>query len=181
MGRGNGTLMEHLALIYFGLFAVIATVCASMVLFARHPINGAMALIGLMCSLSGIYAILHAPFLAVLQILVYAGAIIMLLVFVIMVLNGAKDDHTPRFDTLGTALLIVPAALAAVLVRVFRPSVLAMDPAAVRGTVDMTGQALFNLSTGNVVLFEAVGLALLAALVGAVLLAKRTLDSSKEN
>jgi len=173
--------MEHLALIYFGLFSLISVVCASMVLFARHPINGAMALIGLMTSLSGLYAILHAPFLAVLQVLVYAGAIIMLLVFVIMVLGGAKDDHTPRFDALGLGLLIVPAGILAVLVHAFRTAPLAIDEKAVRGTVDVTGQALFNVSTGNVVLFEAVGLALLAALVGAVLLAKRSLDSSKEN
>jgi NADH-quinone oxidoreductase subunit J len=173
--------MEHLALIYFGIFSFISVSCAAMVLFARHPINGAMALIGLMTSLSGLYAILHAPFLAVLQVLVYAGAIIMLLVFVIMVLNGAKDDHTPYFDPLSLGLLLVPAGILAVLVHAFRNHPLLMNDKAVRGTVDITGQALFNSSTGNVVLFEAVGLALLAALVGAVLLAKRNLDSSKEN
>jgi NADH-quinone oxidoreductase subunit J len=173
--------MENLALIYFCLFATISVACASIVLFARHPINAAMALIGLMTSLSGIYAILHAPFLAVLQVLVYAGAIIMLLVFVIMVLNAAKDDHTPRFDALSGVLLLVPAGILAVLVHAFRNHPVTCDPQAVRGTVDLTGQALFNASTGNVVLFEAVGLALLSALVGAVLLAKRNLDSSKEN
>ena len=173
--------MEHLAQIYFGLFAVIALACATGVLLARHPINAAMALIGLMTSLSGIYAILHAPFLAVLQVLVYAGAIIMLLVFVIMVLGGAKDDHTPRFDLTGLLLLLVPAALVAVLARTFRGQHLSNAASAVRGTVDQTGELLFANSTGYVVLFEAVSLVLLGAVVSAVLLSKRDLDTTKEN
>jgi len=173
--------MEHLAQIYFGLFAAIAVACATGVLFSRHPINGAMALIGLMTSLSGIYAILHAPFLAVLQVLVYAGAIIMLLVFVIMVLGGAKDHLTPRFDALSSILLVVPAALVALLARTFRGQHLANVASASRGTVDKTGELLFANSTGYVVLFEAVSLVLLGAVVAAVLLAKRDLDTSKEN
>ncbi len=171
--------MELLPQIYFGLFAVLALACALTVLVARHPINAAMALIGMMTSLSGLYAILHAPFLAVLQVLVYAGAIVMLLVFVIMVLNGAKDDHTPRFGSLGLVLLIVPAALAALLTRTFRGETISNNEAALRGTVDLTGQQLFG-PTGYVLLFEAVGFVLLTALVGAVLLAKRELDSHKE-
>src|ERR1043165_2523911 len=96
---------------YFGLFAIIAALCGLGLLLARHPINGAIYLIGVMLSLSGIYALLESPFLAVLQVLVYAGAIMMLVVFVIMVLNQAKEHTIPVFDWFSLAGLILPIAL----------------------------------------------------------------------
>src|SRR4051812_37494297 len=96
-------LSAQLGPIYFWLFAVIATACGLNLLLSRHPLNGAISLIGVMLSLSGLYAILHSPFVAVLQVLVYAGAIMMLMVFVMMVLNQAKDHQVPGFDR--TAIL----------------------------------------------------------------------------
>lgn len=101
---------------YFWLFACIATMCGLGLLLARHPINGAIYLIGVMLSLSGIYALLESPFLAVLQVLVYAGAIMMLVVFVIMVLNQAKEHTIPIIDWFGLAGLVLPVALGAALV-----------------------------------------------------------------
>src|ERR1051325_7644463 len=91
-------LSACLGTIYFYLFAAIALICGLLLLTSRHPISGAISLIGDMLRLSGLYAILQSPFIAVLQVLVYAGAIMMLVVFVIMVLNQGKDDVLPRFD-----------------------------------------------------------------------------------
>ncbi len=169
--------MEFLPQIYFGVFAVLSLLCALTLLFTRHPINGAMGLIGLMISLSGIYAVLHAPFMAVLQVLVYASAIAMLLVFVIMILNAAKDRETLRFGPLGIILLVVPALLAALLTHTYRGASLSFSEAAIRGTAHNTGAMLFG-PTGYVLLFEAIALVLMVAVVGAVLLAKHDLDSS---
>lgn len=101
---------------YFWLFAGIAVLCGIGLLLARHPINGAIYLIGVMLSMSGIYALLNSPFLAVLQVLVYAGAIMMLVVFVIMVLNQAKEHSIPLFDWFSLAGLVLPLVLGAALI-----------------------------------------------------------------
>ena len=101
---------------YFWLFAGIAIFCGLGLLLARHPINGAIYLIGVMLSMSGIYALLNSPFLAVLQVLVYAGAVMMLVVFVIMVLNQAKEHRIPVFDWFSLTALALPVVLGAALV-----------------------------------------------------------------
>lgn len=87
-----------LALIYFIILGVIVVGSALCVLLSRHPLYGAISLVVTMLSLAGIYGLLGSPFVGVVQVMVYAGAIMMLLTFVIMVLNGARDSHTPRFD-----------------------------------------------------------------------------------
>lgn len=101
---------------YFWLFAGIAVLCGIGLLLARHPINGAIYLIGVMLSMSGIYALMNSPFLAVLQVLVYAGAIMMLVVFVIMVLNQAKEHRIPVFDWFSLVGLVLPLVLGAALI-----------------------------------------------------------------
>lgn len=169
--------------LYFWVFSLIAVVCGFSLLTARHPISGAVSLIGVMLALAGLYGILDAPFLGITQILVYAGAIMMLVVFVIMVLNTGRDRSTPRGGRYGWAGMMVAVAVALVVAAGVTRSAAALraevDPAL--GTGDVFGSALFTFSgaeaTGWYVLFEAVGLVLLAAMVGAVLLAKRSLSS----
>ncbi len=170
--------------VYFGIFAAVAVFCALSVMFSRHPINGAMALIGTMVSLAGIYSLIASPFLATIQILVYAGAIMMLVVFVIMVLNSAKEHTIPVVDGMGPLGLLSAASLGALFIRVFvglddKASV-KMNPQAPRGDVEAISQTLFGSGThtgGWALLFLAIGLVLLTAIVGAVLLAKRHLDT----
>jgi len=172
-------LNQLLGTIYFGLFAVIAITCATGLLLARHPIKGAICLIGVMLSLAGLYAILHSPFIAVLQVLVYAGAIMMLLVFVIMVLNQGEDHAVPRFDRASVLGLSLPVLLGALVVTTLRQVPLANDAGALRGTINRISEAMFTVgpaSSGHYLLFEFGGLLLLTALVGAVMLAKRGLD-----
>lgn len=172
-----------IAQVYFWIFAAVALLCALSVMFTRHPINGAMSLIGAMVSLAGIYSIIASPFLATLQILVYAGAIMMLVVFVIMVLNTAKDHVTPALDGVGLFGLVPAAGLGALICRVFvgldAKASVKMNPAAPRGDVEAISKTLFGAGThtgGWALLFLAIGLVLLTAIVGAVLLAKRHLD-----
>ena len=165
---------------YFYIFAAIAVLCSLGLIVARHPITGAVSLIGVMLSLAGIYSLLQAPFLGVIQILVYAGAIMMLVVFVIMVLNGAKDYSVPRYgNPLLLLLLVVPVLFLIFLTNALCDADIALKEAtAPEGTVKVLGQTLFNMendSRGYYVLFEIIGLVLLSSIVGAVFLAKREL------
>jgi len=167
---------------YFWLFAGIAVLCSLGLLLSRHPLNGAIYLIGVMLSLSGIYALLHSPFLAVLQVLVYAGAIMMLVVFVIMVLNQAKEHTIPVFDWFSLIGLVLPVVLGLALVlaqgEAHAVPATALAP---RGEVEVIAATMFNSTAGGggyYLLFELTGVVLLAAVVGAVVLAKRKLDSA---
>lgn len=172
-----------LAPLTFWLLALAAVVCGGGVLLSRHPLNGAINLIGVMLALAGLYALLGSPFLGVIQVLTYAGAIMMLVVFVIMVLNRARDHEVPSADWYGLLVLPLPLALAAGVVRVLARTPMAPSPEAVRGEPEAIAAAMFDLAPiagGWWLLFEVTGVLLLVAAVGAVLLAKRELTSRAE-
>lgn len=171
-----------LALIYFIILGVIAVGSALCVLLSRHPLYGALSLVVSMVSLAGIYGLVGSPFVGVVQIMVYAGAIMMLLTFVIMVLNGARDSKTPMFDKV--SLFVFPAilVLAALLAFALISTPLAFNAETLRGSVALTSETLFNTSVegpGYFLLFEVIGLLLLSAMIAAVLLAKKNLGSKE--
>lgn len=177
--------------IYFWLFSTVAVLCAAGLLTSRHPISGAVNLIGVMLAIAGIYGLLHAPFLGIAQILVYAGAIMMLVVFVIMVLNSAKDRETPRGSSYGRLGFLLAILFALVVLTGISRSKGALDvhedalgtsAESGYGSAERIGSWLFGFgenASGGYILFEVVGLVLLAAMVGAVLLAKRSLSSPR--
>src|SRR3954447_4336272 len=82
----------HLAL--FSIFGIIAVVAAVNLVAQRHPINSALSLIVVMASLAAEYMLLGAEFLAVIQVIVYAGAIMVLFVFTITLLNAGEEERT---------------------------------------------------------------------------------------
>src|SRR6202040_4147409 len=82
--------------ILFLIFAIIAVVCAVNVVVQTHPISSAVSLIGVMASLAVLYLMLGAEFIAMAQIIVYAGAVMVLFVFVIMLLNAGIEEHKGR-------------------------------------------------------------------------------------
>ncbi len=164
--------------ILFYAFAVLALVSAiAMVGFVRNLVAGAMSLVVTMISLAGIYVLLEAHLVAAIQIMVYAGAILVLFLFVIMLLNLRHDDFAPArpgqtlLKLVGVALALwIFLALARVLpAAIPEPGVL---PEGFGGFRDV-GVQLF---TDYVVPVEAAGLLLLAAIVGAVILAKRRIE-----
>ncbi len=174
------SLNNFLGIAYFGLFALIAITCAGGLLICRHPLSGAINLIGVMLSLSGIYALLDSPFMAVLQVLVYAGAIMMLVIFVVMVLNQAKDHRVPYFDWFAVLTLALPLLIGGLLVHTVKSAPLKFDATAPRAGAEVIAQPLFDLTAngpGYYLLFELIGILLLVAVVAAVLLAKRSLDT----
>ena len=162
-----------LALIYFIILAVIAVGAACCVFLSKHPLYGGLSLVLTMLSLAGIYGLLGSPFIGVVQIMVYAGAIMMLLVFVISVLNAAKDNRTPMFDGTSIFVLIGVLGLAGLI-----GFALVITP--LGGSVEMTSKNLFDTAQtgpGYFVLFEVLGLLLLSSMGAGVLMAKKRLGS----
>ena len=174
--------------IFFFLFAAVCLVSAFALLISKHPINGAMALVLNMLSLAGIYTLVHSTFLGVLQILVYAGAVMMLIVFVIMVLNGARETRLPRMDRLGASSVFAVLCGGLLLLSAVCKAHLQENPEAVAGSVAMISEHLFdtsyrismNMPGGYFILFELVGFILLSAMVGAVFLVKRKKLTGKD-
>jgi NADH-quinone oxidoreductase subunit J len=164
----------NIELILFGAFALLTLLSAGMVIFARSPINSAMALVSTFFFLAGIYVLLWAHTVAVMQVLVYAGAIMVLFLFVIMLLNLGESPTRGR-PTLarlagGAATVGLLAVLAIALLKVpGEGAPLGPEAQASFGTMATMGQVIF---TQWLLPFEAVSLLLLVAMVGAVVVAK---------
>jgi NADH-quinone oxidoreductase subunit J len=160
--------------ILFYVFAALALGSALVMVGQRNPFYSAFALIVTLCSLSAIFGLLGSPFIAVLQVVVYAGAIMVLFLFVLMLLNVKREE---RAEGESRALKAVAVGLGAVLAlqvgavvaRAGRPSWAASFDA----STPKVAQVLF--SPHYLYAFEATSVLILAALVGAVVLAKRDL------
>lgn len=163
--------------LFFWVFALVAVVAALNAVSQRRPLACALSLVVSFVGLAGLYFQLHAPFPAILQVLLYAGAIMVLVVFVIMFLNLPDDELVEKSDVRKERLwpLLLVAPLAALLIGLVRgmelPPAQAVDKSF--GSVEVVGKALF---TSWVYPFELVSLLLLVAVVGAVLIAKKRLD-----
>lgn len=160
----------------FYVFAALAVAGAlGMVLNVRNTVAGALSLVVTMISLGGVYVLLEAYLIGVLQILVYAGAIVVLFLFVVMLLNLRHDEFTPERQR---GLKVVASVLGVVVLASLLGLVsVELGPAAALpegfGGYRAVGAQLF---TDYVLVFEATSLLLLAAMVGAVILAKRKID-----
>ena len=160
--------------VLFGAFAFLTLLSAALVIFAKSPINSAMALVSTFFFLAGIYVLLWAHTVAVLQVLVYAGAIMVLFLFVIMLLNLGDEAPSSRltFSRVlgGGAAIGIFVGLSLAIARVpNRVAILTGGEEQTFGTLKTIGEAIF---TSWLLPFEAVSLLLLVAMVGAVVVAK---------
>lgn len=166
------------AQIVFWLLAVGVIVTAGLVVVGpggKNPLYGAIALIISFFFIAGIYVLTLAHTLAVLQILVYAGAIMVLFMFVIMLLNLSKKELGDETKTVAKGVGIIAALAIGVkmIIVVDASDAIAAQPLpADFGTVGSLGDLLFH---DYLVPFELTGILLLVAVIGAVVLAKRTL------
>ena len=163
-------------LIGFVILATAALISALVVVFHRNPVVCALALAFNLVSIAGFYMLLNAQFLALLQVIVYAGAIMVLILFVVMLLNLPEEARRPGSGMiqggLGFALAL---AFAGIVGWVMASSLSGKSFAAAThgfGTVKSVGLELFSTWFYA---FEAISLLLVVAMVGAVLLAKRRL------
>ena len=157
-------------------FAALLVACSLLVILHKNPVTSALFLVLAFCSLAGIYLLLHAEFLAMVQIIVYAGAIMVLFLFVIMYLNLKRDvEHGVHIAlrrgvgwTLGIVLFVEGWVL---LTRRWAPGPVSTDPAVAAsvGNTQAIGQLLY---TRYLFPFEITSILLLVAMVGAVVIAK---------
>jgi len=162
--------------IFFFVVAAVAIIMSIMVVTCKNPINSALSLVMTFFCLATFYVMLDAPFMAVTQVIVYAGAIMVLIIFVIMLLNvkaesGKRGSHAVLagsaigvFTLFLTCWFLIKGSMTGVTG--------SMDAAQVvkYGHVELIGKALF---TDFLFPFEITSLLLLAAIVGAVILAKK--------
>ena len=163
----------------FYVFAAITLIASLLVIGQRNPMHSVMLLITSFGALAGLYVILDAPFTAVTQIIIYAGAIMVLFLFVVMLLNVPREEAPPPGLTrlLGPGGIKAAAVLSVVLAaemvwalfRIgaghFRP-----EEAGQVSSVANIGQVLF---TKHAFAFEVTSILILVAMVGAVVLARR--------
>jgi NADH-quinone oxidoreductase subunit J len=158
--------------ILFSAFAVLAVAGAAGLVLLRHPMNGAMSFVITLIALAGLFALLSAKLIFAIQLIVYAGAIMSLILFIIMFLNiGEKDlpDESSRWFYLGGgAVVIAPMALFLLKVVNRMPDGDAAILGDGFGSVKEVGLVLFK---DWLLPFEIVSILLLVALVGAVVLA----------
>jgi NADH-quinone oxidoreductase subunit J len=168
-------------LITFYLFALITVVGALALIVVPNPVYCALALIGTLFTLAGIFILLSQEFVAAMQILIYAGAIMVLFLFVIMLLNLRTDEQFHiRWSLPKLVGAVLAAGILAQLVSVFSSPAAKLGPLgeypverlAKEGGVEIVGGLLF---TQYVLPFEVISVLLMVAVMGAVVLAKRRL------
>ena len=167
----------------FYAFSALAIGASTLVIGQRNPMYSVLLLIASFGALSALYIQLDAPFVAVAQIIIYAGAIMVLFLFVVMLLNAPREDaaewdrshplqhpNIGRFGALLAVLLVVQLAWALTKVSELETPVGARADGASVGSVLEMGRVLF---TRHTFAFEATSVLILVAMVGAVVLARR--------
>jgi NADH-quinone oxidoreductase subunit J len=182
--------MTETVFLALGTIAVVSGLCC---VVQRNPLSSAVWLVLTMLALAGMYLILGAPFIAAVQVLVYAGAVMVLFVFVIMLLNLGHGPGDVRGPAAWAASLVLAVGVASYLLRLagYTPDRLALE---LTGTSDLPASSVFAageaaqraaetqgvvgavagpLFSTYLVPFEVTSILLLAAIVGGVVLAKK--------
>jgi NADH-quinone oxidoreductase subunit J len=160
--------------VLFFLFAGFAIACAISMVYHRNPLYSAISLVGVFLSLSCIYVTLAAPFIAAVQVLIYAGAIMVLVVFVIMLLNLDEDKPLNRLRYLyavggGLGLILLVQTFFIFYAVVQAPNQVVNNAETVGKTMSI-GRGMY---TEYLLPVEIVGVLLLMAIIGGVVLARR--------
>ena len=163
-----------IVLIIFCVLAAITLATAFLTIFSRNPIHSAIYLVICFFSIAGHYLLLNAQFLAVVHVIVYSGAIMILFLFTIMLmnLNERNEVHRPRITRLGAIVSFCLICL--VLIAIFINSKPIVGEYTATGedyqSINVLGKILLN---EYMVPFEFVSILLIVAMIGAVLLSKK--------
>ena len=167
-----------LTFIFFAILAILSVASAIVTISAKNPVVSAISLVFHFFMLAGLYLTLNAQFVAAIQILVYAGAIMVLVIFVIMLLNlGNEESLKEKINVRKGIAILLACVLVVQFIMIFllnkdagtKPA----ENASSLSTVESVGHALF---TNYLVPFEAISILLLLAIIGAIVLAKRKLS-----
>lgn len=159
-------------LLFFTLSAM-TIISALVVVFSRKPMYSVLSLIVCFFTIAGHYILLNAQFLAITHVIVYAGAIMVLFLFTVMLLNLNADSDAPKSGKLRIAATITAGMLFITLLASIKSTTLgdfAFPPASDKGLVQHVGQQLF---TKYLLPFEISSILFLSAMIGAVVLAKK--------
>ena len=171
-------------LILFLAFGAVCVGGAVNLLAQRHPINSALSLIAVMAALAGEYLLLGAEFVAAVQIIVYAGAVMVLFVFVIMLLNAGEEERLPHRSRVATMLGVPALIIGLGIAAAFVTHLTGADRVAIGGPEIMNGSDVFGnpsaigqlLFSKYLLPFEVTSVLILIAIMGAVVLARREED-----
>jgi NADH-quinone oxidoreductase subunit J len=162
--------------ILFFILGAMALVSGGLVVFQKHPLRSALWLIVNFFAVAGIYLLAHAEFIAAIQVIVYAGAIMVLFLFVIMLLNIRQPEDSPKIPFIGQKLagIILAGFTGLILIYAVNRSALTAgkEMAPGLGNTESIARSLF---TDYLLPFEVTSVLLLVAIVGAVVLAKSKL------
>lgn len=165
------TKMQTLEWVFFAIAALLTLGGAIATVAARRPIRGAMGLLTTILGICGCYLLLHAEFLATIQLIVYAGAVVILFIFVVMLLGSSAEsprdgkNAVPRYIGAGVFVACVMGAGALMMNITSEKTKPVRAVSAEYGTIEKLGRELF---TEKVIPFELTGALLLVAVVGAL-------------
>ena len=161
------------SLVIFFVLAGLAVLGAISLIVQRHPIHSALSLIVVMVALAGLYLLMGAEFVAAVQIIVYGGAIMVLFVFVIMLLNAGEEERT-NFSKLATyAGIPLAVAVTGLIAAAIARSSLALPAPEPSGALTSTRTLSMMLFSDFVYPFELTSFLILVAILGAIVLAQR--------
>jgi NADH-quinone oxidoreductase subunit J len=155
--------------IFFGFFSLVAVAAAFSLILQKDPVYSALSLIVVIASMAGLFLLLNSPLLAMLQIIIYAGAVMALFVFVIMMLDPPKIP-TPSFNAysrVAFVLLLVIAGVAIWSISKVTDSFTHLDA---DFSVHQISTSIF---TSHLFPFEAIGMLIVSAVVGALYIARK--------
>lgn len=168
--------------LFFGYFAGVIALTAILVVALKNPVYGALSLLVMFFHVAGLYVTLHAEFLAAVQIIVYAGAILVLYLFVVMLLNVKRDD---RYHHQWKIAVFVSVPLLLEFLVLLAGTGAAGQPASSASETDTAAAGNNTLAIGETLFstylfpFEVASLILLVAMIGAIILAKRDVGESE--
>jgi NADH-quinone oxidoreductase subunit J len=163
--------------IIFYVLGAITLATAFLTIYSRNPIHSALYLVICFFSIAGHYLLLNAQFLAFVHFIVYSGAIMILFLFTIMLMNLNKEDevHKPRVTRLGAIFLFT--VMCTSLLFIFKNSKPISSDYELSGedfqSIKVLGKVLLDGQSGYMVPFEFVSILLLVAMIGTVLLSKK--------
>jgi NADH-quinone oxidoreductase subunit J len=157
----------------FSVLAALAVIGAVSLILQKHPIHSALSLIVVMVALAGLYLLMGAEFVAAVQIIVYGGAIMVLFVLVIMLLNAGVEEHTSISKLAGIPGLLLVVALAGFVAATIARSTDVIQATQQTGDMSSTQAISKMLFRDFVYPFELTSFLILVAIMGAVLLAQR--------
>jgi NADH-quinone oxidoreductase subunit J len=166
--------------LFFGYYAIVITVLSLLVVTRRNPVHSVMWMLLLFFHIAGLYLFLNAEFIAAIQVIVYAGAILVLFLFVVLLLNLKEELKINRFISSWPAALVISSSVF-VLVSIALRSLVIAPPG--KYTIGFIQEATHTKALGELLYteflfpFEIASMVLLVAVIGAIVLAKRKLRS----